>query len=137
MMINRQKQTRTLSLCFASFVAALAIIVWSAVRSYDEMYFFIVHFLIGLSVPFFFYAVGGNRFWFMAGVVSGAAFLLWLSLTGSQDGLAPLVHDWSHFGGGAFGLLLAMSIQMLYRHLWLKHIDHSAVIDRTTTGTVA
>lgn len=115
-------RTRALALGFFVFVAVFAAIIWCLVRPYGGVYFFPVHFLAGLGVPFLFYAIGANRVWFGVGLVVAAVALVVLNLWGHEaGGLAPRVFDWAQGVAGVLGLVLAfgvfrISTQARHRH---------------------
>ncbi|HBK45365.1 MAG TPA: hypothetical protein DDZ67_02795 [Xanthomonadaceae bacterium] len=121
-MTSSANRTRSLALAFFAFVAVFAAIVWFLVRPYGSAYFFPVHFLVGLGLPFLFYAIGASRAWFWLGLAATALALAWLNL-GAHDagGLAPRTLDWSHVCGGALGLLLAWGVHYLYRRMRPPH----------------
>ncbi|MEE7546948.1 hypothetical protein HF319_07840 [Xanthomonas sp. Kuri4-1] len=115
-------RTRALALGFFAFVAVFAVIVWYLVRPYGTTYFFPVHFLAGLGLPFLIYAIGANRLWFWLGMAVTAALLVWLNFWGHEaSGMAPRTVDWTQFGGGALGLVLAAGVHFLYNRVRPPH----------------
>lgn len=115
-------RTRALALGFFAFVTAFAVLVWFLVRPYGGTYFFAVHFLVGLGLPFLVYATGASQAWFRAGLVVTALVLAWLNLGGHDAaGLAPRVLDWAQVAAGALGLLLAWGVHLLYRRVQPAH----------------
>ncbi|MDR6675477.1 hypothetical protein [Xanthomonas sp. 1678] len=104
-------KTRALSLGFFVFVAAFAAILWFLVRPYGAVYFFPVHFLVGLGLPFLFYALGASRVWFLLGLAATAIVLVVLNVWGDElGGAAPRVFDWAHGFAGLLGLVLAYGV---------------------------
>jgi hypothetical protein len=121
-MTSPSTRTRALALGFFAFVAVFAVLVWFLVRPYGSAYFFPVHFLVGLGLPFLLYATGASQAWFRAGLVVTALVLVWLNLGGHDaGGLAPRVLDWSQVAAGALGLVLAWGVHHLYRRVRPPH----------------
>ncbi|MBB5877845.1 MULTISPECIES: hypothetical protein [Xanthomonas] len=115
-------KTRALSLGLFVFVAVFAAIVWSLLRPYGSVYFFPVHFLVGLGLPFLFYALGANRAAFLAGLGLTAIVLVLFNLWGDQaGGLGPRVFDWAHAVAGGLGMLLAYGVFRLSTRVRQRH----------------
>ena len=118
-MSNYYRRSRILALTFFTGVAIITALIWKVVRPYEHLYFFPVHFLVGLSMPFLVVGIGGRPSWFWVGTVLGAVSLFWLNFNAND--FAPLQSNWAHFGCGAIGLLLAVSIHLLYHSMRVKH----------------
>lgn len=107
-------RTRALASGMFVFVAVFAAIVWYLVRPYGSVYFFPVHFLIGLGLPFLFYAIGATGGWFRVGLVATAVLLAAFNVWGHEAGAAaPRVMDWSNVFAGLVGLVLAWGVQRI------------------------
>lgn len=121
-MTSPANRTRGLALGFFVFVAVFAVIVWMLVRPYGTAYFFPVHFLVGLGLPFLFYAIGGRTRWFWVGWTITALALVWLNIAGHDaGGVAPRSMDWSQVWAGAIGLGLAAAVRNIYRRVRPPH----------------
>ncbi|KAB7780723.1 MULTISPECIES: hypothetical protein [Xanthomonas] len=116
-------KTRALSLGLFAFVAVFAAIVWSLLRPYGSVYFFPVHFLVGLGLPFLFYALGANRAAFLAGLGLTVIVLVLFNLWGDQvGGIGPRVFDWAHAVAGILGMLLAYGVFRLSTRVRQRHV---------------
>lgn len=121
-MSSAYRSTRSLALGLFAFVGIFAAIVWYLVRPYGGVYFFPVHFLVALGLPFGIYAIGASRGWFWLGLAVTAGVLVWLNLWGHDaGGLAPRTLDWSHVWAGVLGLALAFGIEQVYRRVRPPH----------------
>ena len=121
-MSNYHQRSRFLALTFFASVAIIMILVWRVVRPYNELYFFPVYFLVGLSAPFLVVGIGGRPGWFWVGMILGGASLLWLNFFSSD--ISVIQSNWAHLGCGMFGLILAASVHLLYHSMRVKHPNY-------------
>ncbi len=109
--------TRLLALGFFVFVALSTGAVWYLVQSFGPAYFFAVHFLLALGIPFLLYGIGGRRPWFEIGMFVSAGVMAFLNWWGAQ----AQGFDWTHAFSTVLGLALAWAIHLVYAKIRQPH----------------
>jgi|SRR5690606_22818148 len=105
--------------CFASmfFIIGCAIVgvLQFTIGLLFTPHYFVAHFLLGLFLPYLFYAVGaGTRFGFWAGMLATAVFHFGYELWEDQKTRSFYSPDWDQIGAGAVGLFFAWLIYVAW-----------------------
>lgn len=109
---------------FAAGCALVAALLFTVGLHYTPHYF-IAHFLLGLFLPFAFYAMGGFSFSFWLGIIDTAAFHFGYELWEDQLSRPTYAPDFDQIISGALGLVAAW---LVYR-AWNRRLDRSAAPD--------
>lgn len=106
----QERRAQYFALDFFLFGCSTVAALQYTVGLYFTPHYYIAHFMLGLFLPFFFYAMGGLRLTFWLGLLATSIFHFGYELWEDQLTRSQYNPDWDQILAGGIGILAAWGV---------------------------